>query len=49
MQFFKYKSSYIWQDPYHQPGLANGLAFAVNKGNKIPGSLKNIYKEIKMI
>ena len=35
------------QDPYHQPGLANGLAFAVNKGNKIPSSLKNIYKEIQ--
>jgi uracil-DNA glycosylase len=35
------------QDPYHQPGLANGLAFAVNRGNKIPSSLKNIYKEIQ--
>ena len=35
------------QDPYHQPGLANGLAFAVNKGSKIPSSLKNIYKEIQ--
>ena len=35
------------QDPYHQPGLANGLAFAVNKGNKIPDPLKNIYKEIQ--
>jgi uracil-DNA glycosylase len=34
------------QDPYHQPGLANGLAFAVNNGTKIPASLKNIYKEI---
>ena len=34
------------QDPYHQPGLANGLAFAVNNGKKIPSSLKNIYKEI---
>ena len=34
------------QDPYHQPGVANGLAFAVNKGTKIPASLKNIYKEI---
>jgi len=34
------------QDPYHQKGLANGLAFAVNKGNKIPPSLRNIYKEI---
>ena len=36
----------LGQDPYHQPGLANGLAFAVHKGNKIPASLKNIYKEI---
>ena len=35
------------QDPYHQKGLANGLAFAVNKGNKIPPSLRNIYKEIQ--
>ena len=26
---------------------SNGLAFAVNKGNKIPSSLKNIYKEIQ--
>ena len=34
------------QDPYHQPGIANGLAFAVNNGTKIPASLKNIYKEI---
>ena len=34
------------QDPYHQPGVANGLAFAVNKDTKIPASLKNIYKEI---
>ena len=35
------------QDPYHQDAEANGLAFAVNKGNRIPPSLKNIYKEIK--
>jgi len=35
------------QDPYHQKGLANGLAFAVNKDNKIPPSLRNIYKEIQ--
>lgn len=34
------------QDPYHQPGLANGLAFAVNNGTNIPASLKNIYKEV---
>ena len=35
------------QDPYFQEGLANGLAFSVNKDNPIPASLKNIYKEIK--
>lgn len=34
------------QDPYHQPGLANGLAFAVNNGTNIPASLKNIYQEV---
>ena len=34
------------QDPYHQKGVANGLAFAINEGYKIPPSLKNIYNEI---
>jgi uracil-DNA glycosylase len=37
----------IGQDPYHQPGQANGLAFSVNPGVKLPPSLKNIYKEIE--
>ena len=36
----------LGQDPYHQEGVANGLAFSVKKGNKIPPSLRNIYKEI---
>lgn len=36
----------IGQDPYHQPGQANGLAFSVNSGVKLPPSLVNIYKEI---
>ncbi len=36
----------IGQDPYHTPGVANGLAFSVNKNQIIPPSLKNIYKEI---
>lgn len=36
----------IGQDPYHQPGQANGLAFSVNPGVKLPPSLINIYKEI---
>jgi uracil-DNA glycosylase len=35
------------QDPYHQEGFANGLAFSVNIGNKIPASLRNIYTEIE--
>lgn len=36
----------IGQDPYHQPGQANGLAFSVNPGVKIPPSLRNIFKEL---
>ena len=40
------KVAILGQDPYHQPGQANGLAFAVNNQAKIPPSLRNIYKEI---
>jgi len=36
----------IGQDPYHGEGQAHGLCFSVLKGNKVPPSLKNIYKEI---
>jgi len=36
----------IGQDPYHGKGQANGLAFAVNKDQKVPPSLRNIFKEI---
>lgn len=36
----------IGQDPYHGMGEACGMCFAVNKGIKIPPSLKNIYKEL---
>lgn len=36
----------LGQDPYHGKGEANGLAFSVNKGIRIPPSLKNIYKEL---
>lgn len=32
------------QDPYHQPGLAHGLAFSCKA--TIPASLANIYKEL---
>ena len=34
----------VGQDPYHQKGQAMGLAFSVNKGVKVPPSLKNMYK-----
>jgi len=36
----------LGQDPYHTPGVANGLAFSANEGSTIPPSLLNIYKEI---
>ena len=36
----------IGQDPYHEPGQAQGLAFSVPDGVRIPPSLVNIYKEI---
>ena len=37
----------LGQDPYHGPGQANGLSFSVQKGIKIPPSLRNIYKELE--
>jgi uracil-DNA glycosylase len=37
----------LGQDPYHTSGVADGLAFSSIKGNRVPPSLKNIYKEIK--
>lgn len=36
----------LGQDPYHEPGQAQGLAFSVPKGTALPPSLKNIYAEI---
>ena len=37
----------LGQDPYHEPGQAEGLSFSVPKGEKIPPSLQNIYKELQ--
>ena len=37
----------VGQDPYHGVGEAHGLSFSVQKGIKIPPSLKNIYKELE--
>lgn len=36
----------LGQDPYHNFGQANGLSFSVQKGVKLPPSLKNIFKEL---
>ena len=36
----------LGQDPYHGPNQSHGLCFSVRKGNKIPPSLRNIYKEL---
>lgn len=35
----------LGQDPYHGAGQAQGLAFSVSEGVKIPPSLRNIFKE----
>lgn len=36
----------LGQDPYHGPGQAEGLAFSVREGVKLPPSLRNIFKEL---
>ena len=43
----KIKVVILGQDPYHTPGVADGLAFSVKKGGKyMAPSLLNIYKEV---
>ena len=37
----------LGQDPYHDVGQAEGLAFSVPHGQKVPSSLYNIYKELR--
>ena len=37
----------IGQDPYHEPGQAEGLCFSVKPGIACPPSLVNIFKEIE--
>lgn len=37
----------LGQDPYHTPGVADGLAFSSFSSNPVPPSLANIYKEIE--
>lgn len=43
----KVKVVILGQDPYHEPNQAMGLAFSVPRGEKIPPSLRNIYKELE--
>ena len=38
----------LGQDPYHGPNQAHGLSFSVPQTEKIPPSLKNIYKELML-
>jgi uracil-DNA glycosylase len=44
--FDKVKVVIIGQDPYHEPGQAQGLCFSVNDGVPFPPSLVNIFKEL---
>ncbi len=44
--FNQVKVVILGQDPYHEPGQAEGLCFSVPEGIPYPPSLQNIYKEI---
>ena len=37
----------LGQDPYHGPGQAEGLAFSVPEGVRLPPSLRNIFRELQ--
>ena len=42
----KIKVVILGQDPYHIPGVADGIAFSTQKPNYIPASLRNIFLEL---
>ena len=44
--YHEVKAVILGQDPYHEKGQAQGLAFSVPKGIQIPPSLVNIYQEL---
>lgn len=46
--FDRVKVVIIGQDPYHEPGQAQGLSFSVPEGVPFPPSLQNILKEIQL-
>ncbi len=45
--YHEVKAVILGQDPYHEPGQAQGLAFSVQKGVPQPPSLVNIFKELR--
>ncbi len=45
--FHKVRVVILGQDPYHEPGQAEGLAFSVPEGVMPPPSLRNILKEVE--
>ncbi len=45
--FDRVKVVLLGQDPYHNPGQAQGLSFSVPKGITKPPSLINIFKELE--
>lgn len=44
----KVKVVILGQDPYHTPGKADGLAFSIPSHEKLPPSLRNIFKRISL-
>jgi uracil-DNA glycosylase len=45
--FRKVRVVLLGQDPYPGPGQAHGLCFSVKPGVAVPGSLRNIFKELQ--
>lgn len=45
--FDKVRVVILGQDPYHETHQANGLAFSVFDGVKMPPSLRNMFKELQ--
>jgi len=46
IDFEKVNVVILGQDPYHGPGQAHGLSFSVPDGQRLPPSLRNIFKEL---
>ncbi len=44
--FEEVRAVILGQDPYHDDGQAHGLSFSVQRGHRLPPSLRNIVKEL---